>query len=265
VYTYWMTTLDAIKSEVRAKVAASGPGRYAVIDFDNTCIQNDIGEAVLAYMCEHALLRVPNLISSLTTGKRGYNQKVFQRYHTLLRNGDLGAAYRLSAKMFAGLTPDEAIKIVENAIKAEGTLLTQRNLFGIVIQRGLRSSPVVLELLNFLAARRIALWIVSASPAVAVQTAMTHFKVPGNLIAVKSTLRNGAFTRELREPCPISDMKVDCIKKFIKPNERPILGIGDSMNDLAMIQYADVRVVIDRANDLVAEGIKLGWHVLDGP
>ncbi|HLD56666.1 MAG TPA: hypothetical protein VJA47_00055, partial [archaeon] len=46
--------LDSVYREV-TKIAQRGD--FAVLDFDGTCIEGDIGEAVFFYMCENGLLR----------------------------------------------------------------------------------------------------------------------------------------------------------------------------------------------------------------
>jgi len=46
--------LDLVYDRVRR---LAEPGDFAAFDFDNTCIYNDIGEAVFVYQCENGLLR----------------------------------------------------------------------------------------------------------------------------------------------------------------------------------------------------------------
>src|SRR5262245_10927174 len=51
---------------------------FAVLDFDNTCIVNDIAEAVLAHMCRNQLLRGRGLIAP-ETPHGDYHRQVFRR------------------------------------------------------------------------------------------------------------------------------------------------------------------------------------------
>jgi phosphoserine phosphatase len=46
---------------------------------------------------------------------------------------------------------------------------------------------------------------------------------------------------------PATTGKVDAIRHFIHPHQRPILVAGDNITDLPMLEYAgDTRLVVDR-------------------
>src|SRR5580704_15440471 len=63
---------------------------FAVLDFDNTCIVNDIGEATLAFMCRKHLLRCGELLpSGAQPCSPAYHEQVFRHYHQLLDRGDI--------------------------------------------------------------------------------------------------------------------------------------------------------------------------------
>jgi hypothetical protein len=93
---------DAIKSEVPK---AEYP--FAIFDFDNTCIVNDIGEATFAYLCRNNLLKDFSLLSD-ETDHESYHERVFQTYQNLYELGDIKNAYALNAQMFSGFTPKGA-------------------------------------------------------------------------------------------------------------------------------------------------------------
>ena len=92
---------------------------------------------------------------------------------------------------------------------------------------------------------------------------MKYFGIKANLIGVRTCMDERATTRpELKEPVPIFEGKVECIKQFIHPTERPILGIGDSMNDCPMLEYSHLRAVVDRGNELAAKAKTNTWCIL---
>ena len=124
--------------------------------------------------------------------------------------------------------------------------------------------PALRRLIDFSAANNIQVWIVSASPAIAVQAAMRRFGLAGHLIALRHRLDNGVLTHALNEPHSIAQGKVDCIKRFIDGTRRPLLAVGDSVYDLPMVEYADLRAVVARDNGLTQEARRHGWFVLPG-
>lgn len=240
-------------------------GAFAVFDFDNTCIIHDAGEACLAFLCKNRLLRDDSLLGVPFRGSRAsYHEQVFRRYWEILDEEDVLPAYELAAAMFSGFSREEAEETARCAIEQEGRDIGKGELFGISIARGLAPRPAVLDLMSDLASRGTAVWIVSASPAPAVRAAMEAFGVSGSLIAMESIEKEGVFTRELRRPYSIAEGKVSCIRAYIHPSRRPMLAVGDSANDLAMIEYADRGAVVDRGSRMIGMARERGWIVLQG-
>ena len=65
-----------------ARIDGAPDLRFGVLDFDNTCIVNDVGEATLAFMCRNQLLRYGELLpSGAQPCDRGYHERVFRHYH----------------------------------------------------------------------------------------------------------------------------------------------------------------------------------------
>ncbi|HWF94943.1 MAG TPA: haloacid dehalogenase-like hydrolase, partial [Xanthobacteraceae bacterium] len=81
-----------------------------------------------------------------------------------------------------------------------------------------------------------ALRIVSASPEIAVRTAMGRFGLAGNLIALRHRLDHAVLTHTLDEPHSIAEGKVDCIKRHIDVSRRLLFAVGDSVYDLPIAQ-----------------------------
>ncbi len=233
---------------------------FATFDWDGTCITNDVAEATLAYICEHGLLKNTNLLSDIGETKN-YHERVFQEYYRLLKE-DIFRAYLFAARIFAGFTLEGAEKIVKDAIIAEGEKLGKRELFNITIARGLAVRPQVKKLAESLIHRKVAIWIISASSEIAVSVAMRHFGYKGELIGLRNTIVDSVLTDTIVEPYSIREGKVDCIKKYVSPSQQPVLAIGDSMNDIPMIEYSHTPVVVDCDNALVDLAGDRGWHII---
>src|SRR3989344_971484 len=110
---------------------------FAIFDFDNTCIMNDIAEATLAYLCGNKLLRDTSLLGEKQDDNADYHERVFHTYHALLKERRIKAAYMLNARMFSGFTPGEAEAVALAAITEEGRKLGSKVLYGFHIERGL--------------------------------------------------------------------------------------------------------------------------------
>jgi phosphoserine phosphatase len=258
-----MNGFVSLQTALRHRIDAAGGQPFAVLDFDNTCIVNDIAEATLAYMCRNNLLKHGGLRPP-GTQHGDYHEQVFRRYYALLDQGDIRSASLLCAGLFAGYRRDEAEAVVRAAMDAEGNIPRQGELYGVPIAVGLAVRPALRTLIDFCRANDVRIWIVSASPEIAVRTAMQRFGLPGQLIALRNRMANALLSSEVDEPYPIGEGKVDCIKAFIDRHTRPLLAIGDSIYDLPMIEYADVHAVVDCNNALTTEARRRGWFVLPG-
>jgi len=248
---------------VNARLDGAREPPFAVLDFDNTCIVNDVGEATLAFMCRNHLLRCGDL---LPPGGQpcnpAYHEQVFRHYYHLLNGGDIRAASLLCAGIFAGFRPDEAAAVASAALDAEGATPGETELFDLPVARGLMLRPALHRLIEFSITNAIRIWIVSASPAIAVRAAMQRFGLPGNLIALRHRIDGEVLSRALEAPHSIAEGKVDCIKTFIDRSQRPLFAVGDSVYDLPMLEYADVRAVVERDNAMTQEAHRRGWFVL---
>jgi len=253
--------LSPIKKAIEERLAARGGESFAVFDFDNTCIINDVGEATFAYLCGHELLRDRTLLGEKDESD-GYHERVFRTYHTLLTEKKMRAAYILCGRMFSGFSPGEAEAAALAAITEEGSRIGSKMLYDVHIERGLSPRPVVLALMVFLREKGVAIWIVSASAEPSVRAAMQHFGIKGELVGVRSVLKNKVFTSELEEPMSIMEGKAECIKKYIDNAKEPLLVAGDSMNDLPMLEMAEIQVVVDRGNELAKIAREREWFLL---
>ena len=59
-----MDASSALEAAIKARIRDARDQPFAVLDFDNTCIVNDVGEATLAFICRNHLLRCGELMPS---------------------------------------------------------------------------------------------------------------------------------------------------------------------------------------------------------
>jgi phosphoserine phosphatase len=71
------------------------------------------------------------------------------------------------------------------------------------------------------------------------------------------------ISKEIDGPQPIVEGKVDCIKTFVDARNRPLVGVGDSIYDLPMLEYATVRAVVDGDQILMKNARLRGWFILE--
>ena len=236
---------------------------FTVFDFDNTYIENDIQEAMLGYLCRHDLLRNPALAEvSLTNDRGAYHEAVFRNYHKLLEKNDVLEAYRYAIRTLAGFSIKEVKEFTLKTINDEGEVIMETELFGIKIAKGLRIRKSVKKLAEEMNTLGVNIWIISASFQPVVATALHHYKLLGECIGINLVEKDGVFADVFVEPLSILEGKVDCIKQFIHPSVRPLLGVGDSMNDLPMLEYSQTKVVVDRGNALAEKAKEEGWRII---
>ena len=258
-----MDALTALEAAIRTRIEGAADRPFAVLDFDNTCIVNDVGEATLAFMCRNRLLRYGDLLAfGGQPCNPAYHEQVFRHYHQLMNRGDIRAASLLCAGILAGFKRDEAAAVVSAALDAEGPVPGETELYGIPIARGLAVRPGLRRLIDFSTANDIQIWIVSASPEIAVRAAMRRFGLCGNLIGLRHRIDNEILSHALAEPHSIAQGKVDCIKTFIHRSRRPLFAVGDSVYDIPMVEYADLPAVVEQDVALTQEARRRGWFVL---
>ncbi|MBI2610806.1 HAD-IB family phosphatase [Candidatus Kaiserbacteria bacterium] len=256
-----MDDLARIRDAVARRLRETGETPFAVFDFDNTCIVNDVCEATFAYLCGHELLRDRALLGKENPSS-DYHERVFSTYYSLLKNGRLKAAYVLIARMFSGFTPGEVEALTLAAITEEGRRIGSKVLYGFHIERGLALRREVLAIADFLKSKGVSVWVISATPEPAVRAAMQHFGIEAGLIGMRSVVQSGVFTSVLEEPLSMFEGKVACVQKYIDSEHAPLLAVGDSMSDLPMLETAEIKVVVDRTNELSKVGSERGWFVI---
>lgn len=256
-------TLNSILEAVDKKMDSLNDGAcFAVFDFDNSCIVNDIADAVFAYLCRNKLLKDYTLLGREKSNNAEYHQLVFRYYYEILGRGDIKKAYTFCAKVLSGFNKREIEIITKQTIHFEGKKIRRVKLYGIDIERGLAIKSQIKELMNVLKKRNIVIWIITASPQVIAETAARHYGFSGKVVGLKNKIEKGIFTAEIEKPYSILEGKVACIRKFVSPNKKPLLAVGDSMSDFPMLKYAMISVVVDRGNELSQKAKSQGWSTV---
>jgi HAD superfamily phosphoserine phosphatase-like hydrolase len=241
-----VVAVDIFESVMELRKQSPEP-HYVGFDWDGSLIWNDIEEARLAYMARHNILDV---------------RQDFGHYHSLLASSATRDAYRFCAMTLKGLSIEEVEYIVQRTIEEEGAEITTTELLGHTIAKGIALRPNVVQLMQRFQAARVRVYIVTASSELVVRSAMKYFKLYAPVIGVRNVIENGYVTDKLQEPLPIIEGKVDCIKLHIHPSVRPLLAVGDSINDLPMLEYAQLRAVVDRGDALAVKAKAEGWFLL---
>src|ERR1700692_3898091 len=127
-----MDVSTAFEAAISKRLEETREAPFATLDFDNTCIVNDVGEATLAFLCRNNLLRCGELLpSGAQPCSPAYHEQAFRHYYQLLDRGDIRSASLLCAGILAAFKPDEAAAAVSAALDAEGNVPGESELYGI--------------------------------------------------------------------------------------------------------------------------------------
>ncbi|MDD4902395.1 MAG: HAD family hydrolase [Patescibacteria group bacterium] len=239
--------------------------KYAVFDFDNTCVVNDVAEAAFAYLCENNLLKDFSLLGKKHLDSSDYHAAALRHYYQLLDQGKTEQAFGFIGECLSGFSLAEVAAAVKKTVASEGEAVTKRILFSLTINRGLKVREGIKELLAYAHKKNIAVWVISASPESMVKPAWELFfpNVKAECIGIENVMNGDLLTAKLIYPLPIAGGKVANIQNKIQREIKPIFAIGDSINDQPMLEYAELAIVIDRGNSLAeyAKGRK-DWVIL---
>ncbi|MBI2069729.1 MAG: haloacid dehalogenase-like hydrolase [Elusimicrobia bacterium] len=255
-----------------------GP-KVAVFDFDNTCILNDIGDAVFYYMTDEALfdfetiLADPSLWAYFAKGEENpvlqaieafvkekksfyprYRKTLYKAYDDLCDMAGNETCYGWVVRLQAGKTPYEMRQIAARALKRElkkpvgrdMVLAGEDDRLPLAFNTGIRPYQEISNLMRVLKGAGFDIWIVSASGQYIVEAASRKlFGVPAQrVIGVRSRLQGGRLSADI-ELMTYRAGKVRAIDQVI--GFRPLFAAGDSDTDWEMLDYAqDLRLVIDR-------------------
>lgn len=105
--------------------------------------------------------------------------------------------------------------------------------------------------------------IISATPEFVVKP-VSHFLGVDECIGMQLLKKDGLYTGKYNLPLSYKEGKVECLKKYIdekniKPHE--IIFYSDSINDLPLLEFADVSYCINPDEKLEKVALKNGWDI----
>jgi hypothetical protein len=251
-----------------------GSGR-AAFDFDNTIVLNDLGEA---FMFARALGRDgvpplpvlrkdfweelahpqlnPALLEKLKQLQPHYQNgdylpfaDALLRAYTELCEKDMLAAYRWTKIFFCGLTQSELSQKTIGVLNAE---LNRAPGFetlpsGLELAVGIKPFQAVFEFIQNLMSAGIQVFIVTASPQPIIQAVSERWNIPPEQVfGMQLNAGAGAILPEIIEPMTCRRGKVErLLQEGIDSLD---FAMGDSLNDLDLLEFAETSVFLDRGN-----------------
>jgi len=268
----------------------------ATIDCDGTLIFNDIGEAMMRYMVTRRRLntdrgfwnhvipermgrdalqaaykavagRADNEVHD-TAAYRRYRAGMMSLYENL-KNRNMEEAYLYATRLLRGLHERTVADLVEEVLDYElDRPLSSEDVpsgppfSGCVVPTGISVYNEMIELLQVLDAYGFSTWIISSSNAYIVRALARRAGFPEErVLGVEVQTQGGRYTDRIAEPAPIGEGKLELFLDTV--GRSPVLAIGDSMNDFALLENCEgVSIAIENEDeDFVAAAQENGWFV----
>lgn len=273
---------------------AQGRPPLATFDFDNTCIEGDIGEAVhydLAERFHYALddpafwsvideeqggldlARTWEQLRDLTPAERATSEEAARFANDIIatysrRYQRLGArdAYTWACRLHVGLSPDFLRRHGHHLFLQELQRPIERQVrqascgMEVTLHRGVRVRPALHRLIRQLQSTGFDVWVISATNQWTVDAVAPTFGIsPNKVVGNRCAVVDDRITDRREGPTTWRQGKVDAIDTFI--GRRPVFAIGDTWTDLEMLDAAsELAILIDRGDPkLQAEADARGW------
>lgn len=248
-----------------AAVTAENRTGIAALDFDDTCIAGDLGDAIFHHAAEAGSLAADALPGWVSSAPPGALDWLAAAEHALAAGGP-PRAYGFVLEAFAGW-PLEAFRAHCRATLAAEleAAVGGRQLGGPSgprVRSGIRFRTRVGALVGRLHDLGWQVWVVSGSAEWAVEVAVERFGVaPGRVRGQRVVVRDGVLTGEGGGPAVFGPGKVAVLEPLLE--HPPDLALGDSPNDRELLGWARAAVVMDAgdANSLGRETPARGWAV----
>ena len=242
----------------------------ATLDFDNTCIYNDITETTFYHLirdrgfaftesfwdaipeyCGRDLIRDNFEASRHVPLPAAFDDRSYMRYryhfhaiyfHIYEREG-VEIAFRFAARVFAGLTPGRLVDAGRRVIAAEEArphghteiLDPDGGHPPLIVHRGLRINSLMRDMILALHLSGVETVLVTGSARYLAAPYAQRIGLPIEDI-IGTTLEmdpDGTFSNRVEEPTPVAGTKIDAIRaRFARP---PDIAIGDSQWDIPMM------------------------------
>ncbi|MEM7181084.1 MAG: haloacid dehalogenase-like hydrolase [Spirochaetota bacterium] len=224
----------------------------AAFDFDNTMIQNDLGEAIMKELLDNKLLYYKGDFAKhfrdeaaaiqirSEGGQEDFTQFVWQEYDYIMEKQGAEEAYRWTSFIFSGMSVAELKEISRNTWKKN---LSCKNIFPF---------REIVSLVQFLQDLDWDVRIVTASPQVCIEEVSWEFGIkPEKVIGMQLEEVEGVIAPKILEPFTYGKGKVEALKK--NTEQRLDLAFGDSWNDYPLLTSSQLGVLIDKGDDLLRE------------
>jgi len=269
----------------------------AVFDFDNTCIQGDVGEALHAWLCAtggydfdgggfwHALDDCPQRerLQGAWAAHRASGAALVPDdlvvdltavYLRRLRRMGIADAYRWSATLHAGMTPDAvqdaAMALFAAHVAGEGpdhlaridwSRRTPDDLTGLRPSR-IQLRPAIGRLLRFLHGQGFQTWVCSATNTWAIEAVapLLGFQTR-HVLANRCHVESGRIVAKRQGPTTWREGKREVLERHHPGGIH--VAIGDSIGDAEMLEMAPCAVLLDRGDETLRARAEAGaWHIV---
>ncbi len=238
----------------------------ATLDFDDTCISGDLGDAVFHHAVEAGALDPRGLPGAVGSEGEPEPAAWLAAADHALAEGGPARAYAFVVQAFAGWTIAEfrrhVGRVLESELRSEPGSRPLAGGGGARVRSGIRRRRRVASLIEHLHRRGWVVRIVSGSAQWAVEEAVASLGVSGDRVrGVRVGQHDGRLTREVLEPLPFGPGKVEALRPELPGG--PDLALGDSPNDRELLAWARTAVAFDAgdANSLGREARERGWAV----
>ena len=268
----------------------------AALDCDETLICNDLGEAMLRFMVtrrrfhadrgfwqlipdrlgREAIQAAYNAVAGRadaevrdTAAYRRYRAGMLSVYETLRATEGLEAAYTFAARLLRGLHERTLNDLVEEVLEYElNRPLGQEEIAGgppfqgQIVPTGIRVYREMRNLLGLLDAYGFHTYIVTSSNAYVVRGLARRIGFPPErVLGVELGLNGAVMNDRVSDPTPIGEGKVEVL--LDTAGRSPVLAIGDSMNDLELLENCEgLSIIMDRGDEEIVERAEqVGWWV----
>lgn len=268
-----------------------------VLDFDNTCIRHDIGEALLLEAAERLAFRfdagfwdaipadmgradLQAAVARLAPDSRHevppsadflrWRKGMLLVYEGIIERDGGPASAAWLVQVLAGMRPADVRDLARATLAKELARPIGEELLAtgpddpqpVVMATGIRYHAEMRELVAALQRHGFDVWVVSASNQWTVEVAAAGIGIPADHVIAIRTLRDadGRLTSGIEPPLTYGPGKVEGIRQFI--GRVPALAVGDAATDREMLAGADLALLIDKGDEeLAAFAREKGWLV----
>lgn len=286
MYDLRMPYYRALDSQVRGVLspllrAKYFEGRTVALDFDNCCIANDIGEACFETLVQSETITRASLPPELeAVGGVPVGEDLLKFYSDFCRSANnqpaaLEAIYQWMAQLHQGLSPWDLVRATELTLARSHRRCRFQKPF---------AHPEMIELLGMLLGGGADVWIISASNPWSVRVAVEQLinpflrklrfrRITADRVVGLTTglydrvgclfndvelvradkeyraLDSGRLSEltlgsRLSSPAPTFSGKAEVCREVLP--SLPVLAAGDSLNDIAMLGVAELKLLVAR-------------------